>query len=127
MRLLRFVMFLFYRYYSKGGTYRIPYFSALSATIFLIYIHIFQLLIIMHRVDWLPMYVSDTRLVKYGKLALLLLPIFFIITFLVKEKDLRNAAYNDDKIRRGGSYLIAYIMSSVILLFVLMFVFAKAS
>ena len=95
-------MFLFYRYYSTGGTYRIPYFSALSATVFLIYLHVFQVLIILDRVSWLPMYPSDTKIVKYGKLALFLLPIFLIIAVLVKENDLRGADYDEGEIRRGG-------------------------
>lgn len=120
-------MFLFYRYYSTGGTYRIPYFSALSATVFLIYLHIFQVLIILDRVNWLPMYPNDTKIVKYGKLALFLLPIFLIIAFLVKENDLRKADYDESKIRRGGRYLITYVILSVIILFVLMFAFAKHS
>lgn len=124
MKQLKFVMFLFYKYYSKGGTQRIPYFSALCATVFLIYIHIFQLLIILDKVNLLPMQSEDIKIVKYLKLAAFLLPIFFVVGFAVKESDLKTV-YDEEKVRKGGTYLIFYIIFSVILLFVLMFALGK--
>lgn len=127
MRLLKFVMFLFYRYYSTGGTYQIPYFSALVATVFLIYIHIFQIFLILDTVSWFPMHPGDTKLMKYGKLALFLLPIFLIVAYLIKEKDLKNAEYDEDKIRNGGRGLIVYAILSFILLFVLAVVLQRHS
>jgi hypothetical protein len=125
MKFLRFVMFLFYRYYSTGGTYRIPYFSALCATVFLIYIHIFQLLIILDKVNFLPMNANYSKLLNYGMFALFLLPIFLIVAIVAKEKDLEDVNYDEEKIKKGGVNLIIYIVSSVVLLFVLMFAFAK--
>ena len=125
MKILKFIMFLFYRYYSKGGTHRIPYFSTLCAVVMLIYIHIFQLLIVVDGVDLLPMDKDDTRIMKYGKLAIFLLPIFLIIAYLVKEKDLKFASYDMVRVKRGGVYLVLYIITSVLLLFVLMFAFSK--
>jgi len=64
--------------------------------------------------------------VKYGKLALFLLPILLLVSFLVRERDLQHTDYDEDKIKRGGKFLIAYIILSVVLLFVLMFTFSKA-
>jgi hypothetical protein len=125
MKTLNFVMYIFYRYYSKGGTRRIPYFSALCATVFIIYLHIFQLLVIFDSVDLLPMNKQNNRMENYGKLALFLLPIFLILGYLVKEKDLQVAKYDDTKVKRGGIYLIIYSITSFILLFVLMFAFTK--
>jgi len=125
MKLLRFVMFLFYRYYSTGGTRRIQYFSSISAVGFLIYLHILQLLIIIDKLNWFPMEESDTKLVKYGKMAFFFLPIFIIIALLVKEKDLRDAEYDEDKIRTGGRWLVVYIVFSFVLTFVLAAALAK--
>ena len=125
MKVLKFVMYLFYRYYSTGGTRRIPYFSSLCAVVFLIYIHIFQILIILNRVDLLPMGKDDARIEKYGKAAIFLLPIFLIISFLVKPQDLKNISYDEAQIKKGNIYLIIYVVASVILLFVLMFAFPK--
>lgn len=76
--------------------------------------------------NWLPIYASDTKIVKYGKLALFLLPILLLVSFLVRERDLQHTDYDEDKIKRGGKFLIAYIILSVVLLFVLMFTFSKA-
>ncbi len=123
--MLKFVMFLFYRYYSKGGTFRIPYFSALCATVFLIYIHIFQVLIILRKVDWLPMIKGDLRIINYGKLALFLLPVFLIVGLMVKERDLKNVRYDEQRIKKGGIFLIIYIIITILLLFTLMFLFKK--
>lgn len=120
MKLLKFVMFLFYRYYSKGGTHRIPYFSALCATVFLIYIHIFQILIILGKVDEvLPMEADDAKIIKYIKLGLFLLPLFLVIGYLVKERELKELTYDESAIKKGGLALVAYIISSVVLLLVL--------
>ena len=124
MKLLRFVMFLFYRYYSTGGTYRIPYFSALSATGFLIFLHIFEILIIINKVNWLPMKETDNKVVEYGKVALCLLPIFILIAFLVKEKNLKQLEYDEDKIKRGGRNLIVYVILSILLFIVVLVSFA---
>ena len=126
MKTFQFVMYLFYKYYSKGGTKQIPYFSALCAVVMLIYIHIFQVLIVLDKVDLLPMKKGDTRIDKYWKLALFLLPIFFIISFLVKPSDLKNLTYNEEKVKRGGVYLVMYIIFNTVLLFALMFAFSKS-
>lgn len=127
MKTLNFVMYLFYKYYSKGGTKRIPYFSALCATVFLIYIHIFQILIVANAVDVLPMKKENSRVLNYGMLALFLLPIFFVVSYLVKERDLRNQHYDESKMKRGGIYLVVYAITSFILLFVLMFAFTTSN
>lgn len=123
MKLLKVVMYLFYRYYSTGGSRRIPYFSALCAIAALIYIHIFQILIILNKVDILPMRKDDLRIEKYGKVLLVFLPIFLVIALLIKPKDLKQATYDEGKIKKGQVYLVAYIILSFILLFVLMFIF----
>lgn len=122
MKTLKFIMYLFYRYYSKGGTKNIPYFSALCAVAFLIYIHIFQLLMIFGKVGWIPIEKDDLRIVKYGKFALFVLPIFLLIYYLVKPSDLMSLEYDKDKIRKGGIILIIYIIANLALLFVLMFI-----
>jgi hypothetical protein len=125
MKGLRFVMYLFYRYYSRGGTKRIPYFSTLCAVVFLIYIHIFQILIVLDKVDFSPIKNDDVKIVNYGKIAVFLLPFFLIISYLVRPKDLQNLSYTEAQIRKGNTFLVVYVILSVTLLFVLMFAFAK--
>lgn len=125
MKVLRFVIYIFYRYYSKGGTKRIPYFSALCAVVFLIYIHLFQLLILIDQVNLLPLRSNDSKIEKYGKVALFFLPIFFLVYSLIKPSDIQNFRYPIEKVKRGGIFLIVYIIASLTLLFILMFVFAR--
>ncbi|MBN8785242.1 MAG: hypothetical protein J0G98_19440 [Terrimonas ferruginea] len=120
--MLKFVMYILYKYYSKGGTKEISYFSALCVVVLLIYIHFFQILILFNQVDAvLPMNRNDDRPVKYLKLAIFLLPVFLIISLLVKPKDLKNSSYDERKVKRGGFYLVIYSITSFILLFVLAF------
>lgn len=126
MATLNFIMYLFFRYYSTGPTRSIAYFKALSAVAFLIYFHIFQILIIIGQVDnVIPINEGDFQITKYWKMALFLLPIFLLLYFLIKPQDLQDLEYDESKIKRGNIYLIVYCISSFILLFVLAFIFAK--
>lgn len=126
MRTLKFIMYLFYRYYLTGPTRNIPYFKALGAVVFLIYLHIFQILIVFNLVETaIAINKNDLQITKYWKIAIFLLPIFLIVYSLIKPKDLRNLKYEDNKIRRGNIYLIIYSISSFILLFILAFLFAR--
>jgi hypothetical protein len=120
MRLLKLVMYIFYKYYSKGGTRDIPYFSALMATVFLIFIHLFQLLIITDKVDlFLPTDRDELRILRYAKAALFLLPIALFVGLSVKKSDLAAANYEDSFVKKAGAYLVLYIVLSVSLLFAL--------
>lgn len=62
---------------------------------------------------------------NYLKFALFSVPIFLIVAFLVKEKDLKELQYDNKKIQRGGVYLVIYCITSFLLLFLLAFAFAK--
>jgi hypothetical protein len=67
---------------------------------------------------------SDNKIMGYGKVALCLLPIFIIIAFLVKEKDLQQLGYDENKVKTGGRGLIAYVILSIILFIVVLVSFA---
>jgi len=51
--------------------------------------------------------------------------LLLIIALLVKERDLRDAEYDEDKIRTGGRWLVVYIVLSFVLTFVLAAALAK--
>ena len=125
MKTLYFVMYLLYRYYSKGGTKDIPYFSALCAVVFLIYIHIFQILILLNKAILISIKENDQRMTKYIFLGLLLLPIGYTIYTLAKPSVVMKLQYSAEKIKRGNTNLIIYIISNIILLFAMMFLFRK--
>lgn len=125
MRILKFIMYLFLRYYSKGATKGIAYLSALCAVVLLIYIHFFQILIILDSVTLLPISSNDLRIEKYIKIALFFLPVFLLVRLLVKPAELERMQYTNEKLKRGGILLISYIFLSIVLLFVLMFIYSK--
>jgi hypothetical protein len=104
----------------------VAYFSALGIVTLQIYIHIFLIFIIFDSVDKLPMNRDDLKIVKFIKIAILMLPISVVIRFLVKPNDLKKAEYDEMKIKKGGVYLVVYFIAIVLLLFVLMIAFSKS-
>ncbi len=125
MQNIKFILYLFYKYYSKGSTKSIAYFSALCAMVLLIYINVFEILILLNKVNILPFARSDSRIEKYAKMALLSLPVFLIIAFFIRPDELQKSYYQVEKVKKGGVYLICYILISMIILFVSMFFNAK--
>ena len=120
-------MYILYRYYSRGGKEQTPYFSVLCAVVFLIYIHLFQLLIVFDIMDWLPFAKTDTKDEKFLKMALVMLPIFLMVFLLVRPSELRALRYDPETTRKGGVRLVIYGILNIILLFVLMIAFSKIS
>lgn len=116
MKTFRFVFFLCYRYYSKGGTKTIPYFSTLCAISLLFFIHVMQLLLIFDAMHYFPISGNESRILRYGKIAVLSIPVFVTISFLVKPKEVRNMSYEDAKIKKGNTYLLLYVLATVVLL-----------
>src|SRR5688500_18447309 len=109
MKLLKRVMYVFYRYYSKGGTRTIPYASALFATVLLIFIHIFQILIIFDKVDTvLPGNQNEFKIIRYLKMAIFLLPIGLFVGFAAKKRDIENMEYEEGLTKKWGRYLVLY-------------------
>jgi hypothetical protein len=126
MKTIRFAAFLFYRYYAKGSTSSIPYFSTIGAMAMLLYMHLFQILILTKRVDTLiPIKPTDNKPTKYLIMFFVLAPLYILLTLLIKKKDLQALHYSDQKIRTGNIVLIAYIILTMTLLFGLMFLIPK--
>jgi hypothetical protein len=122
MKTIKFVAFLFYRYYSRGQTRSVPYFSAMCAIVFLLYVHLFQILIITRQVDtFIPIEPSDSRLTKYLIMLLIMSTLYFLLTLLIKKNELLELKYSEEKIRKGNITLVCYVILSVMLLFSLMF------
>lgn len=120
MKVIKFVAFLFYRYYSTGGTRRVPYFSTLCALAMIAYIHLFQLLILINRVDdIIPGGGDENRGIKYLKMALFFLPIFIILSFFIKKKELQQMQYEKPLIKKGYLFLILYVIVSFTVLILL--------
>jgi hypothetical protein len=118
MKTVRFIAYLFYRYYSTGPTKDIPYFSTLCALAMLFGLHLFQFIILFNLTVLLP-YSENNRIQNYLVVALYLVPIFSLIYLFVKKSDLEKAHYDENKIRKGNIYLICYIIISIVVLLLL--------
>jgi len=121
MKTMRFIAYLFYRYYSTGPTKDIPYFSTLCALVMLIGLHVFQVLVLFNKVTLLPVSSKNPRAENFLIMALCLLPIFLITAAIIKKSDLQEMTYEEAKVKRGYMFLILYIILSIALLLLLIF------
>lgn len=122
MKTIKFVAFLFYRYYSKGATKSIPYISTICALVMLLILHIFQILAIFNCMDLLPATKAEPgipRLIKYLETALITSPLFLLFILLIKKSELQGMHYDEAKIKRGYIFLIIYIVLSFAFLMLL--------
>lgn len=119
METIKFIAFLFYKYYSTGPTSRIPYFSTLCALVLMLYMHVVQILLIFNITDIVPTDGSQMKAMNFVKMALFMIPFFVITGMLVKKSDLNSKTYSPQKIKTGYIYLIVYIILSFILIIVL--------
>ncbi|MCB0716006.1 MAG: hypothetical protein R2796_04955 [Chitinophagaceae bacterium] len=118
MATLRFIAYLFYRYYSTGPRKEIAYLSSMLAMCLLFYIHLFQVLILVDSTSIIPTG-SKSEISTWVKLALFLLPIYLLFRWLIKESDLKALIYDKEKLRKGNIWLVIYIIISVTLLVLL--------
>jgi len=112
MKTVKFIAYLFYRYYSTGTTRQIAYFSTLCALVMLMYIHLAQVLIILNGMDLIPTDGSQAKIGNWVKMAVFLIPFFLLFFFLIKENALKEVSYNKQKIKQGYIFLIVYIVVS---------------
>lgn len=121
MKTIRFVAYLFYRYYSTGATKDIPYVSTLCAMVMLLGLHIFQLIVLFGLVDFVPAKVTNSRGKNFAIIALCLIPIFLILSLLIKKTDLKGMHYDAQKVKQGNLNLIIYIALSILLIPLIVF------
>lgn len=116
MKTIKFIAYLFYRYYSTGATKDIPYVSTLCALVMLLGLHIFQVLVLLNKVNLLPTSTENTRALNFLIIALCLVPIFLLMAFVVRKSDLQELRYEENRIKKGNLFLIIYIIASIALL-----------
>jgi hypothetical protein len=119
MKTLKFVAYLFYRYYSIGPRARIPYFSTLCSLVLLLYIHLTQVLLIFNATSVVPVDGSQAKIGNWLKMALFLLPFFLFVRLLVKQEELKKLSYNENKVKRGYIFLIIYIVASFTIMIII--------
>jgi hypothetical protein len=119
MKTIKFIAYLFYRYYSTGPTSEIRYFSTLCAMVMLFYIHLFQILILLNATYLIPTDSSQAKISNWFKMALFLLPIFLLVGLLIRESELKGMTYEKEKMRTGYIWLVIYIVVSFAILILL--------
>ena len=79
-----------------------------------------QILIIIDRFDnIIPDDVNESRPTRYLKMGLFFIPIFLVLAYLIKKKELERLTYDSLKIKKGYVFLICYIVLSFITLVLL--------
>lgn len=123
MKTIKFVGYLFYRYYSTGPRADIPYFSTIGSMTLLCFMHLMQILILLDKVNLIPINSSDNKLAKWLIIFFITLPIYFLMTRLFRKSDIEplkeKYGYNWDKVFNGNVLLVVYIIVSMALIFVL--------
>ena len=115
MKTIKFIAYLFYKYYSTGATKSIPYFSTICALVMILILHFFQILILFNCMYLLPTVHATPgmpRFIKYLETALITSPLFLFFFLLIKKNELQSMQYDKSKTKRGYIYLIIYIVLS---------------
>lgn len=118
MKTIKFVAYLFYRYYSTGPRSDIRYFSTIGVLTFLFFIHLAQVLLLFDSTNIIPQG-HKSQISSWIKMALFLLPIFLVFRGLIKESELKEMNYDTYIIKKEYVWLIVYIILSVALFILL--------
>jgi cytochrome bd-type quinol oxidase subunit 2 len=119
MKLLKFVMFLLYRYYYKSKYERSPYSQSLIVLLILLYFNLLELMLIFNKMGVLHLKQTNVTSKNLLLLALFLLPVLLIIIFKLPPKHLKNLNYDEDKVRNGYILLVIYGILSFFLFIIL--------
>ena len=127
MKTLRFIVYLFYRYYSQPDSRTLPYFGAISAVTFAVNIHILQLLMIFDKIDVMPFADrNQPKIVRYGEFILIFLFVWVLVSLLARRTDMERiqSQYKESKIKRSANYLAVYYIANILLTVILMWFLA---
>lgn len=105
---MKFMMYLLYKYYSKGPTGSVAYIKTIGTMVFLVFILIIDVLILTNNEHLFLFKDEDSRSLKYLKLALYTLPIFLFFLTFFKEKSIAKQSFDDSKIRTGNYALLIF-------------------
>ena len=124
MKTLKFAAFLFYRYYSGGKRPdTTPHFRTVLSLTFIGFIHLFQLLIILDKVNLIPIGEADGKMYKRWVMFCIMFPIAIVVALLFPKKEMVSlqSLYQDkpELIRKGNRILIVYIVVNFCLIFLL--------
>lgn len=90
MKILRYITYLFYSYYSKGARRNVAYLSSILGTTFLLYITIMIIVVGFNLDMYIPTGQNESKGIMRLKIALFMSPVFFFLYFGVKEKRIQE-------------------------------------
>ncbi|MFA6978447.1 MAG: hypothetical protein WC209_03900 [Ignavibacteriaceae bacterium] len=121
VRLIRFVLFLFYKYYSVGPNAEISFFAAITSFLAIIMLNviIFWGIFGVGIDQVIPLKQTDEIWKKYLEIAIYFaLPAFTIMYLFFKQERIKNLKYDSTTIELGNLALVFYIVALFIAIIV---------
>ena len=116
-RLPAFVIYLFYRYYSRGPEKVIPYEAAIIMFDALLFLNVLTILGFAGVPVILPFDKSDPKWMQTFKSGVIcLFPIYLLTRFLFPKKEIVALQYDDELIQGGNLFLVVYSILSLLAL-----------
>lgn len=110
-------LYLLYRYYDKGSTKSIAYFSAMCFFIFVLYLNVqtISLLLGIEKVGDTS-FSDKPKSFQYFVAALIFVPVMFILQKLFKKEDVLKIEMSKRSIKIGNIIILLYLISSMLIL-----------
>jgi hypothetical protein len=116
---MKFILYIFYRYYDHGQTKDIAYVKTVLVFLLLLFINIFTILIIFNATEIFNVLKFKSKLLKYIIIGgAYFLPGYLIINYLVSKENLEDERLKLEYKKYHGWFLILYACISVMLLIV---------
>jgi len=113
---MKYIIYLFYRYYNKGATIRIPYESAIFAVLLLLFINVMSLMILLVPNLMETLFANHTRTELYVYSAIGVLLGYFMLTKLVSKDEIYQIENTSINVKLHTWLLFLYFIASFILL-----------
>jgi hypothetical protein len=115
---MSYIIYLFYKYYSKGATKLIPYQKSVFAFLTLIFINFFSIGVLISKNIFNGLSFSS-RIQSYIFYSIILIITYFVINKFVPEKAIKE--YETDKNTKLHSwFLLFYVIISITLMLVVL-------
>jgi len=109
---MKYIVFLFYRYYNKGATIRIPYESAIFALLTLIFINVVSLMLLFAPQLSNAIFKGHTRIALYVYFTIGVAIGYYFLSKFIPKKDILNFVNVSKNVIFHGWILCFYIIIS---------------
>lgn len=117
---MKYIIYLFYRYYNKGGTIRIPYESAILAILMLIFVNIMSLMMMLAPKLTITLVSNHARIELFIYSSLGVIIGYFILSRLFPKREILEVNTIHKNFKLHGWMLALYcILSFVFLMFLI--------